>query len=82
MKNIRKKKLGRIRKNLDKKGKHNKYQKDNIIMRFKVHLMKNITNYINSSFNINNRNKNSKNINIIKKIQSDNIKQILKKKLD
>ena len=48
-------------------------------MRFKVHLMKNITNYINSSFNINNRNKNSKNINIIKKIQSDNIKQISKK---
>ncbi len=41
--------------------------------------MKNITNYINSSFNINNRNKNSKNINIIKKIQSDNIKQISKK---
>ena len=41
--------------------------------------MKNITNYINSSFNTNNRNKNSKNINIIKKIQSDNIKQISKK---
>ena len=74
----KKKKLGRIRKNLNKKGKHDKYQKDNIIRRFKVHLMKNIYDYINSSFNINNRNKNSKNINMIKKIRSDNIKVISK----
>ena len=76
----KKKKLGRIRKNLNKKGKHDKYQKDNIIRRFKVHLMKNIYHYINSSFNINNRNKKSKNINMIKKIQSDNIKELSKNK--
>ena len=35
-------KLGRIRKNSQKKGKHGKYQRDNVIRRFKVFLMKNI----------------------------------------
>ena len=75
----KKKKLGRIRKNLNKKGKHDKYRKDNIIRRFKVHLMKNIYHYINSSFNINIRNKNPKNINMIKIIPSDNIKLTSKK---
>ena len=75
----KKKKLGRIRKNLNKKGKHDKYRKDNIIRRFKVHLMKNIYHYINSSFNINIRNKNLKNINMIRIIASDNIKLTSKK---
>ncbi len=75
----KKKKLGRIRKNLNKKGKHDKYRKDNIIRRFKVHLMKNIYHYINSSFNINIRNKNTKSINMIKIIPSDNIKLTSKK---
>ena len=35
-------KLGRIKKNSNKRGKHDKYQRDNIIRRFKVHLMKSI----------------------------------------
>ena len=74
----KKKKLGRIKKNLNKNGTHNKYRKDNIIRRFKAHLMKNIYDYINSCFNINNKYQNSKNINLIKKIQSDNIKLISK----
>ncbi len=74
----KKKKLGRIKKNLNKNGTHNKYRKENIIRRFKVHLMKNIYDYINSCFNINNKYQNSKNINLIKKIQSDNIKLISK----
>ncbi len=40
--------------------------------------MKIIYDYINSCFNINNKYQNSKNINLIKKIQSDNIKLISK----
>ena len=35
-------KPGRIKKNSSKKGKHDKFQKDNIIRRFKVFLMRNI----------------------------------------
>ena len=35
-------KLGRIKKNSNKTGKHDKYKRDNIIRRFKVHLMKSI----------------------------------------
>ena len=50
-------KLGRIRKNSNKLGKHNKYYKDNIIRRFKVLLMNNIYDFINSSFNKNNKSK-------------------------
>ena len=49
-------KLGRIKKGSNKKGKHDKFQKDNIIRRFKVFLMKNIFNYINKSFNHDNKN--------------------------
>ena len=73
-------KLGRIKKNSNKKGKHNKYNKDNIIRRFKVFIMKNIYNYINNSFNINNiDNHVYKKINILKKISSFNTKSISKK---
>ena len=49
-------KLGRIKKGSNKKGKHDKFQKDNIIRRFKVFLMKNIFNYVNKSFNHDNKN--------------------------
>ena len=56
-------KLGRIKKNSNKKGKHDKFQRDNIIRRFKVFLMRNIYNYINDSFIINtNKDKNNKTI--------------------
>ena len=70
-------KLGRIRKNSNKKGKHDKYHKDNIIRRFKVFIMKNIYNFINNSFNVNNNN--YKKINILKKISSFNTKSSSKK---
>ena len=68
----KKKKLGRIRKNLTKKVNMTNIQK--IIRRFKVHPMKNIYHYINSCFNINIMKKKSKNINMIKIIPSDHIK--------
>ena len=35
-------KLGRIKKNSNKKGKYDKFQKDNVIRRFKVFLMRHI----------------------------------------
>ena len=41
------KKKGRIKKYRNKSGKHDKYQQDNIIRLFKVHLMNNIYKYIN-----------------------------------
>jgi hypothetical protein len=44
-------KLGRIKKNSSKTGKHDKYQRDNIIRKFKAFLIRNIFNYINKSFN-------------------------------
>ena len=73
-------KLGRIKKNSNKKGKHDKYHKDNIIRRFKVFIMKNIYTYINNSFNINNVDNNIyKKINILKKISSFNTKSSSKK---
>jgi hypothetical protein len=74
----KKKKLGRIRKNLNKKGKHDKYQKDNIIRRFKVHLMKNISDYINSSFTINKRFIKYKQIKLLKKLSGYDTKSISK----
>ena len=70
-------KLVRIRKNSNKKGKHDKYHKDNIIRKFKVFIMKNIYNFINNSFNVNNNN--YKKINILKKISSFNTKSSSKK---
>ena len=65
------KKKGRIKKHRNKSGKHDKYQKDNIIRLFKVHLMNNIFNYINSSFKENPKN-------ILQKISSKFIKSISK----
>ena len=71
------KKKGRIKKHRNKSGKHDKYQKDNIIRLFKVHLMNNIYKYINSSFeekqNIPHKKK------ILQKISSQFIKSISKK---
>ena len=46
----KKKKSGRIKKYFNRKGHHDKFKKDNLIKKFKVHLMKNIFNYINSCF--------------------------------
>ena len=72
-------KLGRIKKNSHKKGKHDKFQKDNVIRRFKVFLMRNIYNYINNSFIIN-ANKDKNNIvNVLQRISSFNSKSISKK---
>ena len=72
-------KLGRIRKNSQKKGKHDKYQRDNVIRRFKVFLMKNIYNYINHSFIINNNRENNNIVNVLQRISSFNSKSISKK---
>ena len=69
-------KLGRIKKNSNKKGKHDKLQQDNIIRHFKVNLMKNMFDYINTSFEIN---KNcEKKINILQKISCKLIYSISK----
>ena len=72
-------KLGRIKKNSKKKGKHDKYQKDNVIRRFKVFLMRNIYNYINNSFIINNNKDKNNKVNILQRISSFNSKSISKK---
>ena len=71
------KKLGRIKKNSNKTGKHDKYQRDNIIRRFKVHLMKSIYEYINSLFLFNKNYQNKRKI--IKKICSFDTKSISKR---
>ena len=77
--NVKKsKKLGRYKKNSTKKGKHDKYQKDNIIRRFKAHLSKNILNFVNSCFLINKNIKTKKQINVLKTINSKSIKSISK----
>ena len=60
-------KLGRKKKNSSKKGKHDKFQRDNLIRRFKAQLMKSIYNYINNCFVINNH-ENKNKMKIIKKI--------------
>jgi hypothetical protein len=70
------KKKGRIKKYRNKSGKHNKYQRDNIIRLFKAHLMNNIYNYINSSFNENQNKPHKKKI--LQKISSKYIKSISK----
>ena len=72
------KKLGRIKKSSNKKGKHNRFQRDNIIIKFKVLLMNNIYNYINNSFNVNSY-KYKKKLIILKRLSSANIKSISKK---
>ena len=71
-------KLGRIKKNSQKKGKHDKYQRDNVIRRFKVFLMKNIYNYINHSFIINNNKEKDNTVNVLQRISSFNSKSISK----
>ena len=60
-------KLGRKKKNSSKKGKHDKFQRDNLIRRFKAQLMKSIYNYINNCFAINSH-ENKNKMKIIKKI--------------
>ena len=69
------KKKGRIKKNRNKSGKHDKYQQDNIIRLFKVHLMNNIYKYINLSFK---ESQNKPNRKILQKISSKFIKSISK----
>ena len=71
-------KLGRIKKNSSKKGKHDKFQKDNIIRRFKVFLMRNIFNYINNSFIINTNKDENNRVNVLQRISSFNSKSISK----
>ena len=73
------KKLGRHKKNCIKKGKHDKFQNDNLIRKFKSHLSKNIFNYINSCFLINDNIKPEKHINVLKTLNSKTIKSISKK---
>lgn len=71
--NIKKEiKLGRPKKFSFKKGKHDKFQKDNLIRRFKAQFVQNLFNYINSSFKFNGDNK--KHINILQKINSSETK--------
>ena len=75
--NIKKKlKLGRQKKNSSKKGKHNKFQKDNIIRRCKANLVQNIFNYINICLKSNT--KNTSQIKILQKICSRDTKSISK----
>ena len=69
-------KLGRIKKNSSKIGKHDKYSQDNIIRRFKFQFTKNMLNYINKYININ-RPKNKKKKKI-QKLSSLTIKLISK----
>ena len=75
----KKMKLGRIKKDSNKIGKHSKYRRDNIIRRFKVRLMNNIYDYINKSFLINNRKDKNKHINMLKRLSSNNVKLMSKK---
>lgn len=71
-------KLGRSRKTTLRKGKHNKLSQDNIIRRFKVKLINNIYEYINSLFNINNYGKSKKPIIILKKVNPSITRSISK----
>ena len=71
-------KLGRIKKSSNKIGKHNKYKKDNIIRRFKILLINNIYNYLNSSFTVNKNRNSEKKVKVIKKISFRITKSIKK----
>lgn len=71
-------KLGRKKKYSAKNGKHDKFHKDNLIRKFKVHLLKNIYNFVNSCFLINANINAKKTINVIKKLSSFKIKAISK----
>ncbi len=74
----KKKKSGRIKKYFNKKGNHDKFKKDNLIKKFKVHLMKNIFNYINSCFLINKNKEPRNHIKVIKNISYLNYNLISK----
>ena len=69
-------KLGRKRKNCIIERKHNKYMRDNLLRKFKVHLIRSIINYVNSLFLINEKRK--KKLKILRKLSSLKIKQISK----
>ena len=71
-------KLGRIKKDSNKRGKHDKFKRDNIIRRFRVHLMQSIYDYINNSFIINKKSIKYKQ-KILKQLSSNYIKSISKK---
>ena len=71
-------KLGRIKKLSKRKGKHDKYKRDNIIRKFKVHLIKNVLNFINSCFLINKNFSSNDHIKVLKKLSSFKIKLISK----
>lgn len=73
------KKKGRIKKYSNKIGKHNKFEPDNIIRRFKVQFTQNIYNYLNKSFIINKNKKQEKIVKVIKKISPKITKSIKKK---
>ena len=70
-------KLGRKRKNCTIERKHNKYMRDNILRKFKVHLTSSIINYVNSLFLINEKRK--KKLKIFRRLSSSKIKKISKK---
>ena len=71
-------KLGRKRKQSNKRGKHNKFSQDNVIRKFKIQFMNHIYLYVNSLFKMNNYTKSKNQINIIKKIEPKYIKSISK----
>ena len=71
-------KLGRKKKFSFGKGKHDKFQKDNLIRKFKAHFMNNILDFVNSCFLINYNGKRKNHIKIIKKLSSFKIKLISK----
>ena len=71
-------KLGRIKKFSKRRGKHDKYKRDNIIRKFKVHLIKNVLNFINSCFLINKNFSSNDHIKVLKKLSSFKIKLISK----
>ena len=79
--NIRKEtKLGRPKNNSFQKRKHDKFQRDNIIRKFKAQFVQNLFDYINLSFKKNQDNLigNKKPINIIQKINACETKSISK----
>ena len=73
------KKLGRLKKYCTKISTHDKFQRDNVIRRFKALFIQNIYNYINISFKCNCNIKGQKPINMIKKVSSYETKLISRK---
>ena len=72
----KKSKLGRPKKISTKKGKHNKFHKDNLIRKFKAQFIQKIFNYINISFLKSKKSK--KPIKILQKISASQTKSISK----